>query len=437
MNAATSALDWLRRQRSFYGWPLVAAMWVVMAINLALPLYGASILNPYMGAQLHLSRAMIGVIYAVLMIMTGLPGPLVAMLIARIGIRWTMVIGNLMLVAGAVWMATAVTTGFEAILACGVLIGLSDCVGGPIPMQQAVAYWFVRRRALAMAVLLSGGSIGGFFAAPLLDWVTRMAHGDWRMGWWLIAAAGGVAVAVSAFLVHDRPGDIGQFPDGVAAPSAVPDDAGQPIAASAARVYVTTRDWTAGEALRSPMLWILMASALGFSCSISLVLGQGVAHMVDRGITPTDAAFALSFSVAAGFVAHAIVGVLGDYVEPRLLWAGSLLLNAAGMLAFIWIKPGADLFITLALLGAGGSASMICMITLLANYYGAKAYAGVFGLASGVQSTLGALAPVVAGYVYDQIHTYTPVFAVVSAMCLAGALAMFVIAKPPRHALAV
>lgn len=436
MSVAASVTTWIRSQRGFYGWPLVAALWVVMAINLALPLYGASILNPYMGAQLHLSRAMIGVIYAILMIMTGLPGPLVAILIARIGIRWTMVIGNLMLVAGAVWMATAVRTGLGAILACGIVIGLSDCVGGPIPAQQAVAYWFVRRRALTMAILLSGGSIGGFFAAPLLDWVTRMAHGDWRMGWWLIAVCGVVAVLISALFVRDRPSDVGQFPDGAAAPPPAIEEATPPVAAPAARVYVTTRDWTATEALRSPTLWILMASALGFSCSITLVLGQGVAHMLDRGISPTNAALALSVSVAAGFVAHAIVGVLGDYVEPRLLWAGSLLLNAAGMLAFIWIKPGADLFVAVALLGAGGSASMICMITLLANYYGAKAYAGVFGLASGVQSTLGALAPVVAGYVYDRIHTYTPVFAVVAAMCLAGAMAMFAIAKPPRHALA-
>ncbi|MEI9964021.1 MAG: MFS transporter [Caulobacteraceae bacterium] len=433
MSLAATA-TWLKRQRSFYGWPLLAVMWLVMAINLALPLYGASILNPYMGAQLHLSRAMVGVVYAVLMIMTGLPGPLVAVLIDRVGIRWTMVIGNLMLVAGAVWMAAAVRTGLGAILACGIVIGLSDCIGGPIPMQQAVAYWFVRRRALTMAILLSGGSIGGFFAAPLLDWVTRMAHGDWRMGWWLIAACGVVAVLISALFVHDRPSDVGQFPDGAAGPPPAVEETTPAISAPAAPVYVTTRDWTAGEALRSPTLWILMASALGFSCSITLVLGQGVAHMLDRGITPTNAALALSISVAAGFIAHAIVGVLGDYVEPRLLWAGALLVNAAGMLAFIWIKPGAELFLSVALLGAGGSASMICMITLLANYYGAKAYAGVFGLASGVQSTLGALAPVVAGYVYDRIHSYTPVFAVVAAMCLLGGLAMLLLARPPRRA---
>lgn len=432
MSGSEPAVGGAALPASFYGWPLVAVLWVVMAINLALPLYGASILNPYMADQLHLSRGMIGVIYAVLMIMTGLPGPLVALLIERVGIRWTMVIGNVVLVAGAVWMAAGVTTGWEAVLACGVVVGLSDCIGGPIPIQQAVAYWFVRRRALAMAVILSGGSIGGFVAAPLLDRLTAAEHGDWRAGWWLIAAAGVVATLMSGLLVRDRPEDVGQHPDGGAA--AAPAVAAPDLPASRrARVYVTAIDWTVAEALRSPTMWLLMLSALGFSCALTLVLAQGVTHMMDRGATPAEAALALSVSVLAGLVANGAVGALGDLVDPRLLWAACLVANTAGMIAFVWVRPGPGLYATAAALGVAGAGSMVSMITLLGNYYGAKAYAGVFGVASGIQSTLGALAPIAAGYVYDVIHSYAPVFDATAVLCLLGAALLILVVRPPRR----
>jgi sugar phosphate permease len=385
-----------------------------------------------MANDLHLNRATEGIIYSILMMMTGLPGPLVAMFIDRVGIRWTLVVGNLVLVAGAAWMATAVRSGFEAILACGIAIGLSDCIGGPIPAQAAVAYWFVRRRSLALAIVLSGSTVCGFVAAPLLDWVTRRAAGDWRMGWWLVAACGALAVVLSGIFVRDKPSDMGLLPDGDAPQTAA---AATPTAASpkrGTRVYVTTQDWTLSQALRSPVLWILMASALGFSCCLSLVLGQGISYMTDRGISTATAALALSTSVAAGAVAHAIIGALGDYLEPRLTWAGCLILNALGVLAFIWIRPGAGLFVTMSVLGIAGSGCMICMITLLANYFGPKAYAGVFGTVSAVQSTLGALAPFIAGYVYDVTHSYTPTLYVIALMCLLGGIAMFFIVKPPR-----
>jgi sugar phosphate permease len=422
--------------RNYYGWLLLGVLWLVMAFNLALPIYGASVLNAYMADELHLSRATEGMIYSILTMMTGLPGPLVAMLIERVGIRWTMVIGNLVLVAGAAWMAAAVRTGFEAILACGIAVGLSDCIGGPIPAQAAAAYWFVRRRSLALAIVLSGSTAGAFFAAPLLNWITQRAHGDWRMGWWLIAACGAIAVLISAIFVRDKPSDMGLLPDGAASSAAVAAEPAEAAAKRGARVFVATQDWTVSEALRSPILWILMASALGFSCSLSLVLGQGISHMTDRGISPANAALGLSVSVAAGAVAHAIIGALGDYLEPRLIWAGCLILNAIGLLAFIRITPGAGLFVTMSVLGVAASGSMICMITLFANYYGPKAYAGVFGIVTCVQSTLGALAPFIAGYVYDVTHSYAPTLYVIATMCLLGGIAMFSVVRPPRHPLA-
>jgi MFS family permease len=398
-----------------------------MAINLALPLYGLSFLNVHMADEFGLSRTWLALVYSSFMVMTGLPGPLVARLIDRIGIRGTMVAGNLLLVVCAVAMATVVQSPVALLLVAGVGIGLADAIGGPIPAQAAATFWFVRRRALALAIILSGSTVGGIVGAPLLEHVVAAAGGAWRAGWWLIAAMGLVAVAVSHWLVIDRPERLGQQPDGMIA-----GDARAQAGRDRKRVYVTTESWEFREVLRSSRFWLLMACAAGFSAAYVIFLAQGVLQMRDLGYTTQTAAWVMSAAVTVGLAAHMLTGVLGDRIEPRLLWAAALLVQAAGIVLFAFATSPALLYASVACLGIGGSSCMVCMVTLLGNWFGARAYAAVFGLASAVQSTLGAAAPILAGWWFDRTGSFVPVFLGTGAACALGGLVILILRPPAR-----
>jgi MFS family permease len=413
--------------RAFYGWKLVAACWLIMAINLALPMYGLSFLNVHMADEFQFSRTTLGLAYSAFMVMTGLPGPLVAQLIGRIGIRNTLVIGNLLLVCGAVAMATMVNSPLLLLVFGGFVIGASDAIGGPIPAQAAITFWFVRRRSLALALVLSGGSIGGMIAAPVLEHVVALSGGEWRYGWWLIAALGLVAVAVSFLFVRDRPEDLGQTPDGLpVTPAPGPDTHVAP-----ARVYVTAERWTFGQVLRAPAFWLVMGCATGFSAAFTIFLAQGVLQMRDLGYSTETAAYLLSAAVGIGLVAHMLTGFLGDRFDPKLLWVAALICQATGIALFAHASHAWLLYASVVCLGIGGSSSMVCMVTLLGNWFGPRAYASVFGLASAVQSTLGAAAPIIAGYSYDRSGSFAPVFYVTAAICAVGGLVLLLL-KPPR-----
>ena len=99
---------------NFYGWKLLAALWIVVIINLAFPIYGSRAVEAVMFEDLGLNRQTLGLIFSLFTLMSGLPGPLVALCVGRFGIRATMFVGSLLVVIGSVLMATVVNSGFLA-----------------------------------------------------------------------------------------------------------------------------------------------------------------------------------------------------------------------------------------------------------------------------------------------------------------------------------
>ncbi|MEJ2246849.1 MAG: hypothetical protein P8Y80_12345 [Acidobacteriota bacterium] len=156
---------------NFYGWKLLSALWIIVVINLAFPFYGQSIFNAAMETDLNLDRRTLGLITSLYTLMSGLPGPLVAVSIQRLGIRLTLFLGSLLVVLGSVIMATAVSTGLHYALTFGIVVGVGVAMGGIIGGQTGTARWFIRRRALALAIISYGGSWPPCPVSPqLLHW---------------------------------------------------------------------------------------------------------------------------------------------------------------------------------------------------------------------------------------------------------------------------
>src|SRR4030095_4673192 len=92
-----------------------------------------------MAAQYGFSRETLGLITSFYIIMSGLPGPLVAMAVNRFGVRRTLMAGGLLNVAGATFMATAASSGIAAYLGFGLVIGAGVCTGAAIGSQTVLS----------------------------------------------------------------------------------------------------------------------------------------------------------------------------------------------------------------------------------------------------------------------------------------------------------
>lgn len=416
----------------FYGWRLLAAFWFVLFINLAFPAYGAGVINTYMALDLHLTRQMVGLPYSVYLLMSGLPGPLAALCVNRRGIRFTLVLGGLMVMTGSLLMALFVSSGVGAIFAFGMLVGGGVATGGAVATQTGVARWFVRRRALALSILLSGGGFGGFVAARLLDSVIRAAHGNWRMGWWVVAGLSALATLVAAVFAKERPEDLGQLPDGGDS-TARPEAARAWRAPSRLRVHVTTEQWTFREASRTAALWLMFACAVGVSGTFAMLVAHGGVHMRDLGHPVSAGAVVISTMTLASLLAKAVVATLGDRLDPRYIWAVFTAVCGAGALLAVDARTTAQIYVFAACVGSGFGGMLVCLMAVLSNYYGLKVYASVVGLAIAIQTAGSSIVPPLAGLLYDRTGTYTPAFYAVAGVCFAGAVTLLLIRPPLRR----
>jgi MFS family permease len=418
------------RDRAFYGWKLLAACWVIMFLNLGIPVYGASGLNALMAPELHLDRSALGLLFSAYMIMSGLPGPLVAVSVNHYGVRRTLMLGSVLLIAGALLMGSVVNSFGMALLAFGLLVGGGVATGAALAAQAGLARWFVRRRALVLSILYSSGAVGGFVSGRLLDRVVRAAGGNWRAGWWVIAALSAVACAVAALFVKESPAALGQFPDGEAADSHASIAAPGRDAPPRVVVFRTTQDWSYREAIASPAYWVMVLALLGVSCGYTLYLAHGFVHLRDLGHSPSEAWQAISVVAVSGLIAKAIIASCGDRIDPRYLWAAFQISFGVGLALVVNARSHASVLVFATCLGIGFGGGLVCLMAVLSNYFGTRLFASLAGLAVALNTTLSALTPYLAGWRYDTGHGYGASFYFLALWCLIGGAALLLL-RPP------
>ncbi len=420
------------KKTGFYGWKLLAAFWIIYLVNLGFPTYGSTIINPYMAADLHLDRKMLGLAYSIYQMMVGLPGPLVALVINRIGVRLTLLLGSLTVLVGALSMATIVHTGWQAVVGFGIVVGFGSAAGATLATQTGISRWFTKRRAFAIAVMYSSGGVGGFIAAPFLDRAISSSGGNWRIGWWVIVILACVSASLAALYVKERPADIGQFPDGA------PDNESTPSArgiqtAPKRRVYITEEEWTCREAFKTRGLILLLLASLGISTGYTLFMAHGVVHLKDLGHSSAAAAMSISILVFCTLLGK-LAGGMGDRLEPRYILTTSTLCFGAGLILASSANGPLALYPYAILLGFGWGSYLVSIMTLMINYFGPKPYPAIVGIMLAIQTSMGAVAPVVAGYMYDKYGSYTSSFYTCAGMCFCGAI-LILMAAPPRRVL--
>ena len=416
--------------RRFYGWANAGLLFFVQFAAIGFVYLSYAVVFPEMITATGWSRDTASIGQSAALVLFGMFYPLTAWMIGRLGVKNTLTVGLLVLLAALALIVFAVTEVWQWNLVWGLVFGLSLALTGPICAQTVMIAWFNIRRATAIGLVLTGSAIGGAVAQPLLTFIMEQWE-SWRAGWATGIVTVSLAVIVTRFIVN-RPGDIGQFPDNID-PGAAPD---APAEKHAPRTYRTAHDWTLGEIFRNRTVYLLMFVSSGYLITLTFVLSHGALHFRDNGVSEIEAASILGTVILGSGLGRLPAGWLGDHFELRWVTA-AYLLAMLGSFALFWHGTGFAVLMTAAILFGVGYGSMLVLLpAVMGNYFGEKIFPAVNSAFAPLMLPFAAAAPIGAGFIFERTDSYDIAFGIGLVMLGLALIAAILLTapKPPMPA---
>lgn len=411
-------------RKFFYGWVIVALAFLANLLSSGTGGYSLGLFFAPMHDSLGWDRTTLTLGPSIRRVVNAVTAPFVGAAVDRFGPRTVMVAGPL--IVGTTLAATAlVHAPWQFYLIYGFAGALGTAQLGSLVTGPALAKWFVRRRATAISIAAMGVSSGGIIFIPLTQ--ALITHNGWRATW-VITGVILIALATPPTLIwmRNRPEDLGLQPDGDPLPKQQP-ESGRSEADAVEEVQ-----WTLGEAIHTPALWLLiLAFSFGNMALGSLLLHQ-IPYMQERHFNAAAVPVASSMAFAA-LICKPVWGYCIDRFTLRITGIVAYLISALGLAVFILAPNIMALYAYAALYGVGIGVSTVLGPIAWANYYGRRFAGTITGFAQPFQVVTSAAAPLFAAHVDDVTGSYRPAFTVFVAAYLLGCIFLF-FARPPQRA---
>ncbi len=170
------------------------------------------------------SRSVLSSAVSINLLLYGLVGPFAAALMGRFGIRRT-ILASLTLIAGGVALTPFMTAPWQLVILWGVLVGLGVGNTAMVLGATVVQRWFFKNRGTVMGLLTASAATGQMIFLPLEAHLAETR--GWRAVSLTVAAALLVLMPVVAWLMRDRPSDVGLLPYGATPADPPPVDSRQ------------------------------------------------------------------------------------------------------------------------------------------------------------------------------------------------------------------
>jgi MFS family permease len=317
---------------------------------------------------------------------SGFGGILMGRIADKVGTRWTVICGSLMIGLGLA--ISTIGPPWPLWIGHGLFIGLIGLGGINAPMYIYVSRWFDRRRGSALALISSGSYLAGAMWPPVFE--RAIAAFGWRstMLWYALAE---IVVIIPLALLYFR-----------APPELVLPAASSDPAAAKARVL----GWP-------PNLVFGMMCVAAVLCCVPMAMPQGhlVAFCSDIGITRSNGALMLSVLLGTAFLSRQMWGAISDRIGGLATVLIGSAWQAASMTAFLFTQNEAGLFTIAAAFGLGFSGIIPAYVLALRELFPASEASWripTLLLFSGGGMALGGW---LAGLLYDHFGYYAPAFA--------------------------
>jgi MFS transporter, OFA family, oxalate/formate antiporter len=413
-----------KEPNKFFGWKALATVAVMYFAMTGLLLYSFTVILPFLCTSFGWSRAAVSWANSLAMVVTGLVSPVAGMFVARYGARKAVSVGGILCVLCFV-CASFHTQLWQLYLAYAVLFGLGGSLCGMLTMTSIVNNWFVKKRPLALSIIIASGGLGGSAMIPLIT--SMVTQFNWRITYLLIAAMVLVfLVILPSLLVVNKPEDLGQVPDGIQS------DDKKDFTTNKQNLYGTPVDFTAGEAIRTSAFWRLTILATTFMFGVQGFLLHQMAFLLDIKISAADASFAISLYVGVSTAGRLAMGFLGIRHPTKPMAIIAMLLLISGLTILVWAKTLTAILLCNVFIGLGVGGAYVAVMNLIPLYFGKTHYPQIIGFALPFSTILGSLGSPLTGWIRDITGDYGLAWKL-AILALAIGLVSLILARPPVH----
>ena len=287
-------------------------------------------------------------------------------------------------------------------------------------LYGALNNWFVARRAVATSIATLA-QMSGLVALPLIAQFA-MGTADWRTGWVAVGATVLIVGFVPCWLLLVRkPEDVGLQPDRLVTGSAPP---------------VVEPRWSRAQAMRTPAFWLLsLYTVLVYPVQAGVSLHQAP-HLIERGISPMQAATVIALFSGLSAVAGFSIGFLPRRWPVRYLMAVAAVCLSVGSFGLIGVDSAEAASLPAGLFGLGIGGIMMLLPMAWADYFGRESYGAIRGVALSMQVTAQAAGPLASGMLRDWSGTYTDSLLLFGSLAALAVVAAMVAQRPQAQSFA-
>lgn len=264
-----------------------------------------------------------------------------------------------------------------------------------IPFQTLVSRWFDRKRGLAVGILGTGFSMGGFVVVPILRAVIDAVQWD---GSFVVSAVVTVAVIapLALLLIRDHPSQMGLEVDGDARPE------------GKAPGPVVLTGLTDRQALRTPLFWVIAFALMVFFFGMFGWTAHAVPYYESVGYSKWWAAQLLAIAAGSGIITRLVFGYVADRISrievAAMVLCGCLVLSMVALLVTGGSVLGVIFFLGFWFVGSSGGPMIEPLLT--GRTFGMAYFASILGALAIVSQSGQIVSPIIAGAIFDATGEY-------------------------------
>ncbi len=269
-----------------------------------------------------------------------------------------------------------------------------------VPVMVTISRWFIKKRALMIGVVQAGYGIGGFIFPPFTGWLI-LTYG-WRHAYVVLGIITFIGMIGAGFFLRRDPKEVGQLPDGMSGTIAWEKQFPNPD--------IPVVELSFREVIDTQQFWMIFGLYCCFGFCRQAFTIHLVAHVQDLGFSLTDGANVLAVLIGSSIFSRVGMGRVADTIGNRLAFMISF---AATTLSLIWglvAKDLWELYLFALVFGFGWGNQAVLRFALTSEVFGLGSLGLVMGALGVAEAGAAAFGSYFAGYIFDVVGNYRPVF---------------------------